>query len=58
MGWRDTHAHEFEVGVGTVTPDWWIHEVGMDRDSSAWRDERRRRGYELTVKAAFRDWSV
>ena len=41
MGWNDTHAHQFEVGTGVVAPAWWIHEVGHDRDVSAWRDERR-----------------
>jgi hypothetical protein len=41
MGWMDTHAHEFQVGVGIVAPDWWIHEVGLDSDTSNYRDERR-----------------
>lgn len=41
MGWMDTHAHEFDVGAGVVAPDWWIHEVGMDSDTSNYRDERR-----------------
>ena len=41
MGWMDTHAHEFDVGAGAVAPDWWIHEVGMDSDTSKYRDERR-----------------
>ena len=41
MGWRDTHAHEFEIGTGMVGPDWWIKEVRMDRDAGSWRDERR-----------------
>jgi hypothetical protein len=41
VGWTDSHAHEFQVGEGGVAPDWWIHEVGMDADVSAYRDERR-----------------
>lgn len=41
MGWNDTHAHEFRVGAGAVAPDWWIHEVGLDADTSNYRDERR-----------------
>lgn len=41
MGWQDTHAHEFQVGTGVVAPDWWIHEVGLDSDTSNYRDERR-----------------
>jgi len=41
MGWMDTHAHEFHVGAGVVAPDWWIHEVSMDSDTSNFRDERR-----------------
>ena len=41
MGWMDTHAHEFQVGAGVVAPDWWIHEVGLDSDTSNYRDERR-----------------
>jgi len=41
MGWTDSHAHEFEVGAGIVAPDWWIHEVGLDTDTSKYRDERR-----------------
>jgi hypothetical protein len=41
IGWMDTHAHEFDVGAGVVAPDWWIHEVGMDSDTSTYRDERR-----------------
>jgi hypothetical protein len=41
MGWTDTHAHEFEVGAGVVAPDWWLHEVGLDTDTSTYRDERR-----------------
>jgi hypothetical protein len=44
MGWRDTHAHEFQVGAGVVAPEWWIHEVGLDSDASAYRDERRVKG--------------
>jgi hypothetical protein len=40
MGWMDTHAHEFQVGSGVVAPDWWIHEVGLDSDTSTYRDER------------------
>jgi pRiA4b ORF-3-like protein len=41
IGWRDTHAHEFQVGAGVVAPERWIHEVGLDSDASAYRDERR-----------------
>lgn len=41
MGWMNTHAHEFQVGQGVVAPDWWIHEIGLDRDTSTYRDERR-----------------
>jgi hypothetical protein len=41
MGWRDTHAHEFQVGAGVVAPEWWIHEVGLDSDTSGFHDERR-----------------
>lgn len=41
MGWTDSHAHEFEVGEGTVAPDWWIHEVSFGTDTSRYRDERR-----------------
>ena len=41
IGWTDSHVHEFQVGAGLVAPDWWIHEVGMDSDTSHYRDERR-----------------
>lgn len=41
MGWTDSHAHEFEVGDGIVAPEWWIDEVGLDTDTSKYRDERR-----------------
>jgi hypothetical protein len=41
LGWTDTHAHEFQVADGVVAPDWWIHEVGQDSDTSNYRDERR-----------------
>ncbi len=41
MGWTDSHAHEFETAAGVVAPDWWIHEVGLDTDTSKYRDERR-----------------
>jgi hypothetical protein len=41
MGWMNAHAHEFQVGAGVVAPDWWIHEVGLDSDTSNYRDERR-----------------
>lgn len=41
MGWTDSHAHEFEIGDGVVAPDWWINEVGLDTDTSKYRDERR-----------------
>lgn len=41
MGWTDSHAHEFQIGVSMVAPDWWIHEIGLDADISSWRDERR-----------------
>ncbi len=41
MGWTDSHAHEFQVGDGVVAPDWWIHAVGLDSDTSNYRDERR-----------------
>lgn len=41
MGWRDSHAHEFETAAGVVAPDWWIHEVGLDTGTSTYRDERR-----------------
>jgi len=41
MGWTDCHAHEFEIGEGTVAPDWWIEEIGHDRDTHGYRDERR-----------------
>lgn len=41
MGWRDTHAHEFQVGEGMVAPDWWIREIGNDTDARHCRDERR-----------------
>lgn len=41
MGWTDTHAHEFEIGAGVVAPDWRINEVGLDTDTSKYRDERR-----------------
>lgn len=41
MGWTDAHAHEFQVGDGVVAPDWWIHEVGLDSDTSNYGDERR-----------------
>ena len=40
IGWTDSHAHEFEVGVGLVAPDWWIQEAGADEDTSRYRDER------------------
>jgi Plasmid pRiA4b ORF-3-like protein len=41
MGWMDTHAHEYQVGDGIVAPDWWIHELGYDREETVCRDERR-----------------
>jgi hypothetical protein len=41
MGWTDSHAHEFEIGEGVVAPDWWIREVGLDMETSDYRDERR-----------------
>jgi len=41
MGWTDSHAHEFEVGEGVVAPDWWIREIGFDRNTTGYRDERR-----------------
>jgi hypothetical protein len=41
MGWMDTHAHEFQVGAGVVAPDWWIHEIGLDTETTDFRDERR-----------------
>jgi hypothetical protein len=53
MGWTDTHAHEFHVGAGVVAPDWWIHEVGLDRDTSDYRDERR-----VSVAAVSRELGV
>jgi hypothetical protein len=40
MGWTDSHAHEFETVAGVIAPDWWIHEVGLDTDTSQYRDER------------------
>jgi hypothetical protein len=41
MGWQDSHAHEFRVGDQCIAPDWWIQEVGMDRDAASYKDERR-----------------
>jgi hypothetical protein len=41
IGWQDSHAHEFHVGDECVAPDWWIQEVGLDRDVANYRDERR-----------------
>jgi hypothetical protein len=41
MGWQDTHAHEFRIGDRVVAPDWWIKEIGLDRDTGNDRDERR-----------------
>ncbi len=41
MGWRDTHAHEFQVGESMAAPDWWIDEIGLDGDAGHYRDERR-----------------
>lgn len=41
MGWTDSHAHGFQVGPSMAGPDWWIHEVGMDAETTSWRDERR-----------------
>lgn len=41
MGWQDSHAHEFRVGDGCIAPDWWIQEVGLDRDVEDYKDERR-----------------
>ncbi len=41
MGWTDSHAHEFQVGASVVAPDWWIDEIGLDGDTSHYRDERR-----------------
>jgi hypothetical protein len=41
MGWQDSHAHEFRVGDGCIAPDWWIQEVGLDRDVENYKDERR-----------------
>jgi Plasmid pRiA4b ORF-3-like protein len=41
MGWWDSHPHEFEVGDQVVAPDWWIEEVGLDREVANYRDEHR-----------------
>lgn len=41
MGWTDTHAHEFEIGEGMVAPDWWIEDIGQDRDARGYWDECR-----------------
>jgi len=41
MGWQDSHAHEFRVGERCIAPDWWIREVGEDRDATGYQDERR-----------------
>lgn len=41
MGWTDSHAHEFITVAGVVAPEWWIHEVSHDRDTTIYRDERR-----------------
>jgi Plasmid pRiA4b ORF-3-like protein len=41
LGWRDSHAHEFQVGEGVVAPDWWIDEISLDSDTGNFRDERR-----------------
>jgi hypothetical protein len=41
MGWKDSHAHEFQVGASVVAPDWWIHEISLDSDVRHYRDERR-----------------
>lgn len=41
MGWQDSHAHEFQVGDDWIAPDWWILEIGQDRNVSNYKDERR-----------------
>lgn len=41
MGWTDSHAHEFQVGASAIGPDWWIEEIGLDRDADGCKDERR-----------------
>lgn len=41
MGWTDSHAHEFQVGIRVVAPDWWIEEIGLNSDVANYRDERR-----------------
>lgn len=53
MGWTDSHAHEFHVGEGVVAPEWWIHEISLDRDSRDYRDERR-----ISVAAVVSDLGV
>jgi hypothetical protein len=41
MGWRDSHAHEFEIGAGVVAPDCWIREASSEEEANRYRDERR-----------------
>jgi hypothetical protein len=41
MGWQDSHAHEFQDGDDLIAPDWWIQEIGQDRDVGNYKDERR-----------------
>jgi hypothetical protein len=41
MGWTDSHAHEFQIGAGIVSPDWWIREADFDTETLEYRDERR-----------------
>jgi hypothetical protein len=41
MGWQESHAHEFRIGHYCIAPDWWIQEIGLDRDVGNYRDERR-----------------
>jgi hypothetical protein len=41
IGWQDSHAHEFRIGDDCIAPDWWIQEIGLDRDVGSYQDERR-----------------
>lgn len=53
MGWQDSHAHEFRVGDRCIAPDWWIQEVGLDRDVKSYKDECR-----TSIAAAVREHGI
>ncbi len=53
MSWQDSHAHEFRLGDRWIAPDWWIHEVGFDRDVTSSTDERR-----ISIAAVARELGI